>query len=260
MLKEVKGQPTGTFKSEQQTVTYIYERAEVTNVIVEYQDEEGNDLVPKEYLSGKIDTSYETQVKQIPGWTLKTIPDNAKGKFEEYEQTVTYIYEVANAAPVIVKYVDEEGNNLATPEYLYGKIGAEYATKPKVFDNWTLKVTPENATGLFNKEVQQVIYEYAQDILEDKKEPDEEEKIEENDTSQSEDNLVFDEMDSSLEDDSKIEIADETNSDSDNLVSTYPKTGDNTKTTKLFKNIGLLLVASIATFIGLKKRSRHKQK
>ncbi|WP_253247473.1 MucBP domain-containing protein, partial [Listeria monocytogenes] len=47
-------------------------------------------------------------------WTVKTTPNNATGVFTNSKQTVTYVYEKADGAPVTVKYVDGDGNELAT--------------------------------------------------------------------------------------------------------------------------------------------------
>ncbi|WP_149667806.1 MucBP domain-containing protein, partial [Listeria monocytogenes] len=46
-------------------------------------------------------------------------------------QTVTYVYEKADGAPVTVKYVDGDGNDLATSDTLNGKIDAPYQTSAK---------------------------------------------------------------------------------------------------------------------------------
>ncbi|MEX1436740.1 MucBP domain-containing protein, partial [Enterococcus sp. C71] len=67
-----------------------------------------------ETLNGKIGLPYQSTAKSILGWVLKETPANASGTFTDKAQTVTYVYERTEAAPVTVKYVDEEGNELAT--------------------------------------------------------------------------------------------------------------------------------------------------
>lgn len=66
-----------------------------------------------------------------------------------------------DAAPVMVKYVDEEGNELAPSEILNGKIGMPYQSTAKSITGWALKATPGNATGTFTDEEQTVTYTYA---------------------------------------------------------------------------------------------------
>ncbi|MFP8918580.1 MucBP domain-containing protein, partial [Enterococcus innesii] len=150
----------GTFSEEAQTVTYVYEKADASPVIVTYVDSDGNELATPETLSGKIGDPYTTNAKEIYGWTVTTTPENAQGTFSEEAQTVTYVYEKADASPVTVTYVDTEGNELATPETLSGKIGDPYTTNAKEIYGWAVTVTPENAQGTFSEEAQTVTYVY----------------------------------------------------------------------------------------------------
>ncbi|MDK1727211.1 MucBP domain-containing protein [Dellaglioa algida] len=159
-LKETPNNAQGTFTDKAQTVTYVYERADAADVTVNYVDEKGNKLVASDILSGKIDNPYSTMAKNVAGWTLKETPKNATGTFTDTKQTVTYVYEKADAVPVTVRYVDGEGNDLTKADVLSGKIGDAYATDPKVFAGWTLKETPSNAKGLFTDAAQTVTYVY----------------------------------------------------------------------------------------------------
>ncbi|WP_186809231.1 MucBP domain-containing protein, partial [Enterococcus mundtii] len=60
----------------------------------------------------------------------------------------------AEAEPVTVNYVDEQGNQLAPSETLNGKIGENYTTTPKEIENYVLKETPKNANGIFSNQAQ----------------------------------------------------------------------------------------------------------
>ncbi|MGH1649519.1 MucBP domain-containing protein [Enterococcus gilvus] len=159
-LKETPTNAIGTFTKEAQTVTYIYEKADAAPVTVKYVNEDGGELIASDTLNGKIGDPYETTSKEIAGWTLKETPTNATGMFTKEAQTVTYIYEKADAAPVTVKYEDEKGNELATPDTLNGKIGDPYETTAKELTGWIVKETPKNASGIFTKEAQTVTYVY----------------------------------------------------------------------------------------------------
>ncbi|WP_276404327.1 MucBP domain-containing protein, partial [Lactococcus petauri] len=75
---------------------------------------------------GKIGLPYESQAKSINGWALKTTPSNASGTFTDKPQEVIYVYERTDAAPVTVKYQDEDGNDLSPADTLNGKIGLPY--------------------------------------------------------------------------------------------------------------------------------------
>ncbi|WP_270251833.1 MucBP domain-containing protein, partial [Lactococcus garvieae] len=122
-LKEIQGNASGTFTGQPQEVVYVYERTDAAPVTVKYQDEDGNDLSPADTLNGKIGLPYESQPKSINGWTVKTTPSNASGTFSDQPQEVVYVYERTDAAPVTVKYQDEDGNDLSPADTLNGKIG-----------------------------------------------------------------------------------------------------------------------------------------
>ncbi|WP_149800544.1 MucBP domain-containing protein, partial [Listeria monocytogenes] len=76
--------------------------------------------------------------------------------FTNTNQTVTYVYEKADGAPVTVKYLDEDGNELATPDTLNGKIDTPYQSTTKSLSGWVVKTTPANANGVFTNTNQTV--------------------------------------------------------------------------------------------------------
>ncbi|EAD3046116.1 LPXTG cell wall anchor domain-containing protein [Listeria monocytogenes] len=159
-LKEIEGQASGQFGDSDTTVTYVYEKADGAPVTVKYVDGDGNELATSDTLNGKIDAPYQSTAKSITGWTVKTTPTNANGIFTNANQTVTYVYEKADGAPVTVKYVDGDGNELATSDTLNGKIDAPYQSTAKSITGWTIKTTPTNATGVFTNTNQTVTYVY----------------------------------------------------------------------------------------------------
>ncbi|EJO7007843.1 MucBP domain-containing protein [Listeria monocytogenes] len=159
-LKEIEGQASGQFGDSDTTVTYVYEKADGAPVTVKYVDGDGNELATSDTLNGKIDAPYQSTAKSITGWTVKTTPTNANGVFTNANQTVTYVYEKADGAPVTVKYVDGDGNELATSDILNGKIDAPYQSTAKSLSGWTVKTTPANANGVFTNTNQTVTYVY----------------------------------------------------------------------------------------------------
>ncbi|WP_088815339.1 MULTISPECIES: MucBP domain-containing protein [Listeria] len=138
-----------------------------SEVTVNYVDTDGNTLAPSDTLSGVVGDNYTSTAKDIDGWILQTTPDNATGVFSNTAQTVTYVYEkeVIPAQDVTVKYVDSDGNDLATADTLSGNIGDNYTSTAKDIDGWVLQTTPDNATGLFSDTAQTVTYVYEKEVI-----------------------------------------------------------------------------------------------
>ncbi len=56
-----------------------------------------------------------------------------------------------DGAPVTVKYVDVDGNELATSDTLNGKIDAPYQTTAKSLSGWTVKNDSNQRNGRIHK-------------------------------------------------------------------------------------------------------------
>lgn len=167
-IVQIPSNATGEFTNEVQTVIYVYAPVQVEiegRIIIEYVDEIGNPVSGKEIRTGLVGETYETEPKNIEGYELIQTPDNATGTFTEEAQIITYVYsplkeEPIAGAPVTVNYVDEEGNNLVTPETLLGNIGESYETEAIQIDGYEVLQAPDNAIGTFTNEAQMVIYIY----------------------------------------------------------------------------------------------------
>ncbi|MGM0101104.1 hypothetical protein IGI89_000303 [Enterococcus sp. AZ141] len=159
-LKEIQGDKTGTFSDTPQEVVYVYKRSDAAPVTVRYEDTEGNQLAESTILNGKVGLPYESETKELSGWTVTQSPANAKGIFSDTAQEVVYVYERSDAAPVTVKYEDTEGNQLAEPTILNGKVGLPYESEAKELSGWTVSQIPSNAKGMFSTTAQEVIYVY----------------------------------------------------------------------------------------------------
>ncbi|MFS1020023.1 MucBP domain-containing protein [Enterococcus casseliflavus] len=153
----------GTYSETAQEVVYVYERSDAAPVTVKYEDIEGNQLSAPTVLSGKVGLPYTSKAKAIPGWYVSQTPTNANGTYSETAQEVVYVYERSDAAPVTVKYEDKEGNQLAEPTILIGKVGLSYESNAKEISGWRVSKTPKNANGTFSDAVQEVIYVYSAD-------------------------------------------------------------------------------------------------
>ncbi|WP_176374321.1 MucBP domain-containing protein, partial [Enterococcus sp. 8E11_MSG4843] len=159
-VTETPDNASGTFTEEPQEVVYIYNRSDAAPVTVKHQDSEGNQLAEPVILSGKVGLPYASEAKEIPGWYVAETPDNASGIFTEDPQEVVYIYNRSDATPVTVKYKNSEGNQLAEPTILSGKVGLPYDSEPKEIPSWYVVETPSNASGIFTEDAQEVVYVY----------------------------------------------------------------------------------------------------
>ncbi|MBC2299600.1 hypothetical protein HCX57_09270 [Listeria welshimeri] len=164
---------TGTSNNIQQFMLESFTYEISSAVEVEYQDEEGNTIHDSQYINGNVGDAYDASVLkyqlEIPGYLLDQtkLPNNSLGTITEDVQTVTYTYkkEKVAAEPVNVKYVDENGKEIAESHLLNGNIGDTYESKAKVIEGWKLKTTPSNATGIFSDQAQTVIYIYEKEKL-----------------------------------------------------------------------------------------------
>ncbi|EMC0706719.1 MucBP domain-containing protein, partial [Enterococcus faecalis] len=93
-FKEVRGNPTGKFTDQPQTVTYLYVKNPVktAEVTAKYVDTDGNKISDEVVKSGNVGDDYTTEQKAIDGYTFKEVRGNPTGKFTDQVQTVTYVY------------------------------------------------------------------------------------------------------------------------------------------------------------------------
>ena len=161
--------------------TYVRE----TTITAHYQDEKGKTLADDETYTGTYGTPYEAKVKEIPGYVLTAMPKNAKGLIGENVDDIMFIYQKPTnngktpikAADVTVHYEDENGNQIAPNVILSGNVGDGYQTETKTISGYTLKTRPNNATGFFTSQPQDVVYVYTkndQSAKEPGKEPEQE--------------------------------------------------------------------------------------
>lgn len=89
---------------------------------------------------------------------------NSSGHLSTKTATVT-ILEKQDGAPVTVKYVDEDQNEIAEAKVLNGKVGDPYTSQAATIDNYTLLDEPDNKEGQFTDKPQTVTYIYQGKLL-----------------------------------------------------------------------------------------------
>ena len=160
----VEGPETGAFKSEVQSVKYIYQAIPKPRgtVNVTYVDEQDAKLSDPVSLEGEVDTAYTTEKKEITGYNFLRVEGPETGTFKAEVQNVKYIYQAIPKprGTVNVTYVDEQDAKLADPVTLEGEVDASYAAEKKEITGYNFLRVEGPETGTFKAEVQNVKYIY----------------------------------------------------------------------------------------------------
>lgn len=160
-------------------VTYVYNKndspsTEDALVITRFVDQNGIEIanIKRRYQSGNIGDPYTTKPIEIPGYVLdlSKFPANASGFFTAETIYVTYVYKKIDTNPIIpseqatvtTRFVDQNGNEIATSRTQNGVVGTDYTTQPIDILGYSLDPTrlPENANGQFTVEPIIVTYVY----------------------------------------------------------------------------------------------------
>ena len=93
-FKEVQGNPTGQFTDKAQTITYVYTKDKVkgADVTVKYIDTDGKKISDDVVKTGNVGDDYNSEQKDIVGYTFKEVQGNPTGQFTDKAQTITYVY------------------------------------------------------------------------------------------------------------------------------------------------------------------------
>ena len=224
--KEIKGytlteQPanaSGTMDTDVTEVIYIYE-LDPACVIVNYLDENGKAIEESESINGNYFDKYETAAKEIYGYELIAMPENATGTMTEDTIEVIYYYTLKDAK-VIVNYIDTQGNKLLDSDILSGKVGDEYKTTSKNIAGYEYYSVEGNVTGEMTEDDIIINYIYNKVII-----PVDEEQ-------------------------SVLSVIEET-------TELSPQTGDNNRV-MMYVTIGIIAVIFIIAMIIIKKKAFKK--
>jgi len=162
----------GAYATGPTVVTYVYAPvplADEADLTVLYVDQQGNALADPDFEVMDIGAEYTTGPKPIGGWTLTETPANATGTIAPGHNVVRYVYTKDQPAPapadLVVRWVDEHGNDLADPTAHTGVVGEPYATDAKTIGGYALKTTPTNASGTLVDGTTTVVYVYSKVVV-----------------------------------------------------------------------------------------------
>lgn len=145
---------TDNFKgkiSKNDVVVYTYKPIE-TKLTVKYVDSNGNSLVEDEEIKGLYQNTYQTNAKDINGYKIKTIPQNANGIFDIDDIEVIYVYELQTYT-ISINYQDIDGNIILTSEVIQLNYGDEYEINAKAIDGYNLYSIPKTIRGTLTDDV-----------------------------------------------------------------------------------------------------------
>ncbi|MBO0473351.1 hypothetical protein IGL98_003313 [Enterococcus sp. DIV0840] len=139
-----------------------------STILVRYVDGNNNELHDSQTITGTIGENYDVSTEQyklpIQGYILNEakLPGNARGMFEEKEQTVVYEYEkeIDNLSTVTVQYLDQNGTEIMDSDILKGEIGQAFHVEKKNIANFLFEHTEDDLDGVFsaNKKVIKLYY------------------------------------------------------------------------------------------------------
>lgn len=145
------------------TVTFTDPAPAPADLVVRYVDEAGKELAPSDVSDGTVGDVYDTTARVISDYELVAVPANAAGTLGEGTTEVVYVYRPVPAPKVgdlVVRYVDEDGHEVAGTEHTPGTPGDGYTTDAKTVDGYTLTTTPQNAAGTLVEGTTEVVYVY----------------------------------------------------------------------------------------------------
>ncbi len=149
---------TGIYTEEKQEKIYYY--AKNTDVHVRYVDKAlGEEIAEDEVIKGYEGKQYETDKKEIEGYTFVEDSGNTEGTMERDRIEVVYYYLYNTKARV--EHRDRNNDELLGAEEKDGLVGDIYETSPKDFEGYVLVEEPEEKTIVMQREEVVVIYWYS---------------------------------------------------------------------------------------------------
>ena len=157
-LTMTPGNAVGTFAENQQTVNYVYV-LKGSGVVANYVDEAGNKLAESSAQYGNVFDKYSTSAKEIKGYELVAVPENAEGELTEELIVVNYVYKLKDSK-LIIQYVDESGNEISESEVVNGKVFDSYSITAKNIYEYKLISSTDNTSGEMTEDDITIVYTY----------------------------------------------------------------------------------------------------
>lgn len=141
-------------------VTVPYEVVKAGPVTVRYVNTSGEVIAPEKTLTGEYGQSFMAEAVSIPTYALTERTSTMSGVYTEEPQTMTFVYDRAEAAPITVTYESLRGKTLRPAKTLTGKLDEAYQLETPQISGYTLQAAPKNQSGNFTEEPQTVRFVY----------------------------------------------------------------------------------------------------
>ena len=157
-LKASPQKETGKYGIVNQEFSYVYSKKRAS-IIVRYVDENGKELAKSVTFEGTFDETWEAKPAALTYYFVAKKPEVEKGLFGTKNQTIDYVY-AKRSAKVTIHFVNQEGEVLAEPVILSGVFDDSWNSEAKEIDNYEIWGVPEEQSGLFGIEDQELTYTY----------------------------------------------------------------------------------------------------
>lgn len=140
-------------------ITGVYKEAS-EGVEVRYIDQVSREEIILENISGFKRDEYQTELKEIEGYEIENIPENAIGIMTE--EKIIVIYEYKKVSKLITKYIDEvTGSEIEnTKEERTYKENEKYDTEKKEISGYRYTRDSKNTNGIVGRSDIEIVYYY----------------------------------------------------------------------------------------------------
>ncbi|WP_244851266.1 MucBP domain-containing protein [Lactococcus formosensis] len=185
-FKEVKGNVSGQFTDQPQTVIYVYEQTKDQSTVIVHDSEltvgdawksEDNFDSATDYYGNTVpfsditvDGSVDTSKVGIYKVTYSRILPAFFSAENQGEYSAVATITVKDAQPVkggdvTAKYLDTNGNKISDDAVKTGNVGETYTTEQKSIDGYTFQEVQGNTSGQFTDQAQTVTYVYTKNEI-----------------------------------------------------------------------------------------------
>ena len=154
----------GTFKLEEQEITFYYDLKEAGEVTVHhYIKGTTTKVADDEKLNGKVTEKFNAKAKtDLENYELVSDVSEVDGEFKLEEQEITFYYNLKEAGEVTVHhYIKGTTTKVADDEKLNGKVTKKFTVKAKTdLENYELVSDVSEVNGVFKLEKQEITFYY----------------------------------------------------------------------------------------------------